>query len=146
MSNVWEEIGDIEPDLVIPSDVIRELFKPLKSVTGDKIDFRIQQVTFFPEEVKYTTTASAFSQVLSTTAFEQTKEVPHPTFGYDPAASKAKESFRYRLLLFPTKRMEFEPECVNKSETRKWKELLRIQRQKWECHRKLAGVGKYSLK
>lgn len=114
MSSIWEEVGKIEPDLVSPSDIIKELFKPLREVTKDKVDFKIQKVNFFPEEVTYTTARLSLTPIAVATAsiFDEPKKLPHPEFGYDPEISKAKESFRYRLLLFPKKDIDFEVELL----------------------------------
>lgn len=114
MSSIWEEIGNIEPDLMSPSDVIKGLFKPLREVTKDKVDFRLQKVNFFPEEVRYTTPRDSLSliRVTPTSIFDEPKKLPHPEFGYDPEIAKAKESFRYRLLLFPKNNSDFEVELL----------------------------------
>ena len=111
MSNIWKEMGNIKPDLVSPHDIISEMFKGIKEVTSNKVDFRLQKVDFFPEEVNYTTARGILSAPLNTSLlFDERKEISHPEFGYDPKASKAKQNIRYRFLLFPTKDTSFEVE------------------------------------
>jgi len=111
VGNIWTEIGTITPDLASPHSVIREMVKGIKEVTDNKVDFRLQKVDFFPEEVRYTTIRGMLTTPLNTsTLFDEKKEISHPEFGYDPRASKVKESIRYRFLLFQTKDTSFEVE------------------------------------
>jgi hypothetical protein len=110
MSNPWEEVGVIEPELKSPSELVRELFQPLPEITNSKVAFKIQKVNFFPEEVVYSTVATELSQLYASTSFAEKKVLPHPEFGYNPESAKAKESFRFRFLLIPSKVKDFQVE------------------------------------
>ena len=107
MSNVWEEIGKITPDLANPREIVNDLFKPISNYTKNRVGFRIQQVNFFPEEVEYTTfgehltNISLFAATITNPDIEQPRKKSHPEFGYNPEVAKQMEYFRYRLLLFP---------------------------------------------
>ena len=69
-----------------------------------KVEYELDRVKFFPEEVIYTD-----SLKLSFSTFSM-KANPHPDFGYNPEKEKSEEYFRYRLLLRPTSHYEIKYE------------------------------------
>ncbi len=108
MSLVWDEIGKITPDLKSPHDLISELFEPIMQYTDNRVGYKLQKVNYFPEEVsvsviqtiKIPEFVSAFDQMKST--------VDHPEYGYDPGKTINNEEIRYRLLLYPYNKENYE--------------------------------------
>jgi len=109
---VWKELEEFEEEEESPKDIIEELYSGIKSYTKDLVDYRIQEVDFFPEEVTYTK-PSSMSFIDPAIFGEITpKEDPHPDFGYNPKSAKNNEYLRYRLLIYPTNNMNFEFELL----------------------------------
>ncbi len=97
MENPWNDIADLKPDVENPINIVKNLFSPIYEKTNEKVIYKLQEVYFFPEEVKrYTPLTEADKEML-----DQIEEIPHPDFGYDPYKTKEKQYFRYRLLLSP---------------------------------------------
>lgn len=90
--DIWKSIEGIKPDLAPPDKVLHELSAGLKEATNQLIDYKIEKVNFFPEEVKY-----------SIGEFEndwRDRKEPHPDFGYDTnESSDLKFRFRYLLIV-----------------------------------------------
>lgn len=90
VNNIWKSINGIEPDLMPPDKVLHKLSAGLNEATNQLIDYKIEKVNFFPEEVEY-----------SIGEFESDwggSRNPHPEFGYDTNES-TELKFRYRYLL-----------------------------------------------
>ncbi|MCI5219222.1 MAG: hypothetical protein D3914_08535 [Candidatus Electrothrix sp. LOE2] len=92
MENPWDDIADLQPEVENPINIVKTLFSPLYEKTQEKVIYKLEQVYFFPEEVK--------RSLPILLAFEMPE--PSPDFGYDPEEAKKRQYFRYRLLLSPT--------------------------------------------
>ncbi|MCI5116583.1 MAG: hypothetical protein D3913_01185 [Candidatus Electrothrix sp. LOE1_4_5] len=118
MENPWDDIGDLQPEMENPINIVKELFTPIYEKTNEKVIYKLDQVNFFPEEVRYThlsdikkSFAAMTSVGISNTLLDDlVRKEPHPDFGYDPNKTHAKEYFRYRMLLSPVinETIEFE--------------------------------------
>ncbi len=94
MENPWDDIAELKPEMENPINIVKALFSPLYEKTQEKVIYKLEQVYFFPEEVKMYNIHGA--------AFHAVREKSHPDFGYDPNKTKERQYFRYRLLLSPT--------------------------------------------
>lgn len=93
----WQGINNLKPDLQPPNKILNQLSDGLHDATGGLVDYEIDKVNFFPEEVTYTTkTQDPFSS-LSQFGTKKVKN-PHPEFGYDTSEGKNVE-FRFRYIL-----------------------------------------------
>lgn len=115
MTNVWDEIGNIDLDLSSPKYVIEEMFSPIAQRTNGKVNFKVQWVNYFPEEVTYKVTNPDYSQLSVINNVAPLKLFdgivnPHPEFGYDPDDATTKQYFRCRLLLLPQRHTDVEVE------------------------------------
>jgi hypothetical protein len=54
MSNPWDNIQDLRPDLQDPLHIVEELFNPIYEKTSQKVKYKLHKVNYFPEEVTYT--------------------------------------------------------------------------------------------
>ena len=93
----WKEIENIETNIKNPAEIVGELFFGIKKYTTSKVDFKLQAVNFFPEEV-ITIEKTAISNI--SFALNTHETLPHPEFGYNP--DKSNKLFRFRVLLYPT--------------------------------------------
>ncbi|MTI89035.1 MAG: hypothetical protein FH748_13845 [Balneolaceae bacterium] len=97
---IWEKADNLKPDLTPPDKIIEELSSGLIDATDGLVNFEIEKVNFFPEEVTYSVEikdpflTSAMSQFGGS---KKTKN-PHPEFGYDTSEGK-NIAFRYRYIL-----------------------------------------------
>ncbi len=105
MENPWDDIDELKPEIENPIKIVKDLFTPIYEKTNEKVIYKLDQVNFFPEEVKYKRHPAAAGGL-----YDAVQEESHPDFGYDPNKTHAKEYFRYRLLLSPVKNenIEFE--------------------------------------
>ena len=110
--NVWNELEEFKQELKSPKEVIEEMYNGVVSYTKELIDFKLEKVNYFPEEVKYT--KSSFNVTLGASLIDELtpKAEPHPDYGYNPESSKNNELLRYRLLIFPDNYSNFEYELL----------------------------------
>jgi hypothetical protein len=90
--DIWSNLKNVEPDLEPPNKILNHISDGLDQATGGKINFEIEKVNYFPEEVSY---GQPFGL-----AFESRKN-PHPPFGYDTSEG-TDLNFRFRYLLYVT--------------------------------------------
>ncbi len=111
MENPWDDVGDLQPEMENPVKIVKDLFTPIYEKTNEKVIYKLDQVYFFPEEVKSLgagiNAATAAKNALLDNIIEKKL---HPDFGYDPNKTKERQYFRYRLLLSPVtnETIEFE--------------------------------------
>ncbi len=95
---IWKTIDDLKPDLQPPNKVLENLSEGLYDATSGLVDFKIEEVKYFPEEVTYSVKAAnpAFSALQGLGS--KTVKDPHPDFGYDTSEGR-NVAFRYRYIL-----------------------------------------------
>ena len=115
MENPWDDIGELQPEMENPINIVKDLFTPIYEKTNEKVIYKLDRVNFFPEEVRYKRNPDiekSLEVMIGTPEmlYNPVQEESHPDFGYDPNKTQAKEYFRYRLLLSPVKNenIEFE--------------------------------------
>lgn len=115
MENPWDDIDELQPEMENPVKIVKELFTPIYEKTNEKVIYKLDQVNFFPEEVKYKQIPhprKVMKEIVAIAApsYDYVQKEPHPDFGYDPNRTKARQYFRYRLLLSPVtnETIEFE--------------------------------------
>lgn len=108
MENPWDDIGDLQPEMENPINIVKELFTPIYEKTNEKVIYKLDQVNFFPEEVK--NLSAGIDAAKSAALCNAIQQTLHPDFGYDPTKTKERQRLRYRLLLSPVKNetIEFE--------------------------------------
>jgi len=109
----WDDIADLKPEVENPINIVKNLFSPIYEKTGEKVIYKLQEVNFFPEEVR---TYGPVPGMIQKVAEELSENDPLaiekacPDFGYDPYKSREKQYFRYRLLLSPIRNSNIEYE------------------------------------
>lgn len=88
--DIWKNLKDVEPDLEPPNKILNHISEGLEQATDGKINFEIEKVNYFPEEVSYGQSIGI--------SFESHKD-PHPPFGYDTSEG-TDLNFRFRYLLY----------------------------------------------
>ncbi len=105
-SNPWKDISPKAGNIIPPAKVIADMFSGLSKCSSEKVNFELDEVGFFPEEVTFTIPSGTF---VTDPSFGS-KMDPHPDFGYNPQEAKSEQCFRYRLLLYPVSRYKLKYE------------------------------------